>query len=87
MPSHNSRYYYDHFDRFGDNYTTSLDIRELNEIISAMGDTNYPIDEELMKDIGFKYSRSDKISICFGVKELQKVKLRFNGNKIVDSFD
>jgi hypothetical protein len=52
-----------------------------------MGETHYPPNDALMRAIGFKYTRTDKVSICFGLKELQKVKLKFNGNKIVDSFE
>jgi len=40
-----------------------------------------------MKTIGFNYSRSNKISLCFGVREIDKVKLKYNGNIIVESFE
>lgn len=85
LPEGNSKYYLDNFDRFGDSYTTFLDVRELDEILERMGG-GYTENEKLMDRICIKKRRSGKVSICFGVSELNKVKLRMQDNVLVMSF-
>ena len=48
--------------------------------------TEYQTNEKLMDQIIFKKPRSGKISLCLGVSELNRVKLKMAGNKIVNSF-
>jgi hypothetical protein len=67
LPSNNSRFYQENFDKFGDSYTTNIDLQELTYIVSHMG-SGYEIDEDLIGHIGFKHPRSHKMSICFDVK-------------------
>jgi hypothetical protein len=61
LPEGNSKYYLDNFDRFGDSYTTFLDVRELDEILERMGG-GYTENEKLMDRICIKKRRSGKVS-------------------------
>jgi hypothetical protein len=47
----------------------------------------YQTNEKLMNQIIFKKPRSGKISLCLGVSELNRVKLKMAGNRIVNSFE
>jgi len=40
-----------------------------------------------MDQIIFKKKRAGKVSLCLGVSELNRVKLKIAGNRIVDSFE
>ena len=40
-----------------------------------------------MKEIDLKRRRAGKISLCFGLSEVDKVKLKMNDNKIINSFE
>jgi len=40
-----------------------------------------------MDQIIFKKKRTGKVSLCLGVSELNRVKLKIAGNRIVDSFE
>ena len=41
--------------------------------------SGYTIDQDLIDEIGLKQPRSDRVSLCFGVTEIDKVK---NGENI-----
>jgi hypothetical protein len=47
----------------------------------------YAIDDPLINYISLNYRRKGKISYCYHLTELQKVKLKMYGNIIVDSLD
>jgi hypothetical protein len=76
----------DNFDRFGDSYTDFLDVRELDEILDCM-EGGFEVNDALMDRIGLKRRRAGKVSLCFGVSELNKVKLKMNDNQLVSTFE
>jgi DNA ligase-4 len=84
LPERSSSFYRDSFDRFGDSYTNYLDLRELDELLDSMNGS-YAINEQLINHITLNYRRKGKVSYCFNVPELQKVKLKMHGNSFVDS--
>ena len=38
----------------------------------------FPINDRLIEHVGYKRRRVGKVSICFGVSEISKIKLRMN---------
>lgn len=86
LPSNNTTFYLDNFDKFGDSFTSPIDMRELDEILSSMGD-NYHLNDNLISAISLKPKRNYKVSICFNISDLDIVKLKYHGNQIVNSFE
>jgi hypothetical protein len=48
---------------------------------------DYNVNKKLMCKIELKHKRGSKKSLCFGVEALAKIKLKYYGNQIVDSFE
>ena len=46
----------------------------------------YPINEQLITLISLNYRRKGKISYCYNVTDLQRVKLKMHGNTFVESY-
>lgn len=88
LPIDKKQYYLSNFDKFGDSYTTFTNRRQLDQILAEMQDEEgvYLIDKRLQQKLELKRSRHDKKSLCFGVDDLQVIKLKMFGNKIVDNF-
>lgn len=46
----------------------------------------YPINEQLINHIALRFRRKGKISYCYNVTQLQRVKLKMHGNAFADSY-
>lgn len=46
----------------------------------------YPINEQLINHISLNLRRKGKISYCYNVTDLQRVKLKMHGNFFVESY-
>lgn len=46
----------------------------------------YPINEQLINHISLTLRRKGKVSYCYNVTQLQRVKLKMHGNAFVDSY-